>query len=196
MMTFNAENVPDNRWGILTYHYASNFGAFLQAYSFYLALSRRLPKAKVEFINYVPPKAIRMYWNTFMPWLKPRQIPNELFRWKKNITLLSQFVAFSFARRSYLPLGPTIPYANINEAQRRINKLYDIVVLGSDELWKINQLRPYPNLYWLNENISTLKLSFAPSANTTDFDKLTGKERSEIALSLDSFKLIGIRDNL
>ena len=164
------------RCGILTYHYASNYGAFLQAYSFYIALSRRIPDHKVEFINYEPPNAIRMYLYTFVPWLKYGQMLRELYHFKKNIKLFYQYISFVLARKMFLPTGQKIPYNNLNKAVEKVNKLYDVVVLGSDELWKINSLRPFPNLYWLSKGVSALKMSFAPSANTTDFDSLSNVE--------------------
>lgn len=182
------------RCGILAFHYASNFGAFLQGYSLFLSLRERLPHYKVEFINYRPPNAVAMYLDVFLPWRRLKTTVRRTIQLKRDFILALQYFGFMLGRLKYLPIGPKIPYEDYQEACKKINELYDVVVLGGDELWKIDKLRPYPNLYWLNKTIVSKKISFAPSAIPTDFSILAKSEREQIGLSLNSFSLLGVRD--
>lgn len=62
--------------------------------------------------------------------------------------------------KSYLPIT------------KYINDNYDAVIVGSDEVWKIDSYRSFPNIYWLPEIINIPKLSYAASANRTDVNNL------------------------
>ena len=176
--------------GIISFHTAYNFGAYLQGYTLYKLLKDNLPDYKVEFVNYEIPEAKKIYTKAYFPWL--RNIKD--FSIVKSTKLVLQYFSFVFARKSFISIGPKITNSDIDKAYCELNDYYDVIVLSGDELWKIDQYRAYPNLYWLSDCITAKKISFCPTANKTEISRFSDNDLEIISASLNSFSLIGVRD--
>jgi hypothetical protein len=106
-----------------------------------------------------------------------------------------RFYNFRKALHTYLPISKKRLIANkISKANQFIKDKYDVVIVGSDEVWKINKLRGFPNIYWLKEDLNCIKVSYAASANRTRFDKLDNVQKQYIIDALRKFSYIGVRD--
>jgi hypothetical protein len=182
--------IEPKKIGILTYHYVLNEGALLQAYSLAYGLNKYLPVCTAEIIDY-------------------RRLSVELRELRESIVskrltvLMRKFNRYLQLKRfanTRLPLGrPMIVTTDYMDAARRIRRRYDIVVAGSDEIWKIDRTRPklmFPSFYWLNGDIGATKIAFAASANKTRLHELTESERRWLTGALNDYELIGVRDNL
>ncbi len=162
--------------GILTYHRSINYGAFLQAYSLYNAIKKRYgDKWIVEIIDYESEKAYKVYAKQF----KGKGIYNKF---KNNVKKINKTMTH-------------IKTDSLDVIFRYIKmKNYDCVVVGSDEIWKVDGMRGFPNAYWLNGDIGdTVKLSYAASSRNY-YEKLTENQREYIRKSLSTFEYIGVRD--
>lgn len=166
--------------GILTYHYVINEGAILQAHSLSVALRKYFDN--VEIIDYRPRRTEIMYLLKYIVSKNPIVSFQRYFRSKIFI-------------RDELPLSKRkLTTDNYDKALGFLKGRYDLIVVGSDEVWKISCLRPFPNIYWLSPKLDCKKIAFAVSANTLNYHKLTTKEKNWIKDSLESFHFIGVRD--
>ncbi|MBL0744025.1 polysaccharide pyruvyl transferase family protein [Chryseolinea lacunae] len=176
--------------GIVTYHHVINDGAVLQAYAQQQALQRLFPDATVEIIDFRY-KMIekRERFDILKDVLKFRK--SAFFKLRKYITVRN------FVNRK-LPLSKRrIVADDLQEATAFINQHYDAVVVGSDEVWKIDYKkfsRPFPNIYWLPQPINVIRIASAATANTLNLSALKEGDRSKAVELLRDFRLIGVRD--
>ncbi len=142
--------------GILTFHWATNYGAILQAYCLQEYL--REQSHEVEIINYKSRK-YDLSWFSFLKhpsnWLSIRKYPLE----KKKETLLKQ------SRNKYLCL--TERFWSEKQLMERISH-YDILISGSDQVFNPYYTtlgEGYPtSVYYLPFGDSkTIKIGYAVS---------------------------------
>jgi len=179
--------------GILTYHYSINEGAMLQAYALQEVCKKIFPDAQVEMVNYESFNAKkRDLLNCFN---KPRTRQSVLAQLRR-IQSLSRFKEnyFSFS-------GKRLVSDDYEKSLQFLNaQNYDGIIVGSDEVWKIplgkGAIRKFPNVYWLNNKLKAKKFSYAASANKTDYKNLEASSKDFIQQSLESYSLIGVRDQL
>ena len=178
--------------GILTYHRAENYGALLQAY----ALSSFLKKQgfEVGFVDYWP-NYHEDYFRIF-----PR------IRFKKGgfasklICLYQTMVwgAIRYKRKqvmksfmiNYLGLPDKAKYSN----DKDVCKEFDIVVYGSDQIWRQQNLPGKRGLdYWYfgSSNIEARKISYAGSMGPSC---LSEEEKKSITKMLSNFEAISVRE--
>ena len=162
--------------GILTFHYANNYGAVLQAYG--LAKAIEAIGHDVELLDYRPLVARRAYdrW-----WRHPRKIISSLL-------IRSRFNHF---RRRYLPLSLR-PLWTIEDLSCS-SSLLDCVVCGSDQVWNISSYRGYDPAFFLGflDNPGPRRVSYAASFGQTDD---LGEHRQQIQGLLTQFDMISVRD--
>lgn len=201
--------------GILTFHRAYNYGAFLQCFSLQKELSKRFPQCEVYVIDYESQNMADYYktnWFTYffgrrnsltnnsflssckifavrcLSILKGKSQHKEFFSNNKLIPCFKECY-------KYLPLTETsLVSDNYEKATEFINSLdLDIVVVGSDAIWNDYQTN-IPNIYYLNDKIKGYKLSYAASCYGMDYKKMTPEQTKYIADALKCFDFIGVRD--
>ena len=165
--------------GIITFHWATNFGAVLQAY----ALQQYLISLnyEVEIINYKPPKydfsirsiVSKRVWTNILQWKKERGI--KKFR-NRYLNLTQRYYS-----EKELVLNPPI---------------CDIYITGSDQVWN-------PYFTQFGEGKTTLsyflsfgdknvkKIAYAVSFGVTEFDD---KLLSIATPVINNFTAIGVRE--
>lgn len=162
--------------GILTFFSSINNGAFLQAYSLQEYLKKRYgKKARVQMINYISEKS----WKFYEPTEEARKI--SFYKcWKKLDLTENQLITDD--------LELVAEY--IKECA------FDVVIVGSDEVWKTDGLRGFPTAYWLNFDIgNAIRISYAASARN-DYQLMSAPDINYIRESLDRFSYIGVRDEI
>ncbi len=177
--------------GILTYHYVINDGAILQAYSLSNALQKIFPEDHVYIIDYR--SRISKFLCLLSIFLK---IPYPKVRKKK----IYRYINFKNFIKNNLPLSNRkLTTDNYYKCLSFIDGKYDLIITGSDEVFaimkSIKNFRPFPNIYWLNPRLKCKKVTFAVSANRTDFNTLTDRQKGWMKYSLEGFDLISVRDN-
>lgn len=170
------------RIGILTFHRSINYGAFMQSYALSLEISKRYTGNNIEIIDF-----------------------EYLFKhkhYKKNSYIFPVFVENIFRYNAFqkdlkqLPLSPESFITNNEDVLiEYIKKRYDIVIVGSDAVWAFQKMK-LNNPYWLfgDKLRDVIKMSFAASAYSTDFEKITTEDRSFIYGNIKDFQYIGVRD--
>lgn len=116
---------------VVTFHFANNYGAVLQAYALQTYLERY---GHVDFLNYEPEHLKKLYsLNPLSSGFHPREIVRKTltipYR-KKQSDLFSKF------RREQLKC--TIDDVSSRETVSRTLNTADVVVYGSDQIWNLN----------------------------------------------------------
>ncbi len=173
--------------GILSFHRTINYGSFLQNYCLQKALQDKID-ARIETIDY---NLVGM----------ERRRKTDIIN--RNLSIipkqLKKYFVFNRFLVNYLDLSKdkliTDSYKLATEFINRNN--YDVVIVGSDEVWKVTEQRGFPNIYWLNKNINAIKMSYAASANKSSrlIDELSKDEKNFILETLESYTYIGVRDH-
>jgi polysaccharide pyruvyl transferase WcaK-like protein len=164
--------------GVLTFHSVTNFGAALQCLGLTEACKLLRPEAEVEVINYKPRQATAFYLRTYM--------------WRRrDFSYLIKMLKFSSFRRKFLKMsGPAI---RDRKGLRSLAGVYDIVIVGSDEVWKTGKIRGWDPSYFLDfvdPNHSRLISYGASSSIATSYDGI----EDEIRHYLSRFSHISVRD--
>ncbi len=160
----------------------------MQVISTYRALKRLFPNADVEVIDYTP-------LSTFVSLIRGRLSLRHIGR---AIAYNRRHYLFKKCRENNLNLSRKCIVTNSYlHAIKSIKDQFDIIVVGSDEVWKIEKgkrARPFPNLYWLGEIGDTKKVAYAASANKTAYRENDDDKKSLIKKYLSSFDLLSVRD--
>ncbi|MFP8890760.1 polysaccharide pyruvyl transferase family protein [Natrialbaceae archaeon A-CW2] len=186
-----------SKTGILTYHNNENKGAILQALCLTKALSH-LFNEEVEVIEYRTASKERKRKIKTIITKKPSQIPRRI---------KDRQCCESFIREEFNISDDSIITDDHEEATEWLeSQEYNILVTGSDEVWKINNRqtswrsklspkRPFPNLYHLDPRLSAAKVAYAASANTVEFKELNKSQRELFKEHLTAYDHISVRDN-
>lgn len=171
------------RIGIVTYHAAKNYGAFLQAYALKNAIIEYTGN-EVEIINFDMPQAEALY-----------KRPLASTEGKYSVYANERYKMFEREEDTNLSSQPRLVSGSIEDFQKYIKGKYDAIIAGSDEIWKMDGFRGFPNPYWLPGNYECKKYSFAASSRT-DVSKLSEEEINEARILLSDFSYIGVRDEV
>lgn len=192
------EQEKKHRVGILTYHYAHNFGAVLQAFAMQEFLDSEGFDARV--INYRNVKISRRYKKRLSFWFAVRK-RDWLLPWhwrsivdsihKRNLTLQDwqkQCDKFEYFEHKYLKIEPSKKIS-----QRKIKELeVSSIVFGSDQIWDTGITGRGENVYWGNVGKGCVKkISYAASI----YGKYLSKnEKRKAVRYLPSFDCLAVRE--
>lgn len=158
---------------IITYYKASNYGAFLQAYS----LQEFLKKSgiDVEFCDYGEMLS---------------KLTEVLFRLTGKIRIGRQDLEY---RKRLSRVIKDAVKRNISVAKKRRN--YDVAILGSDEIWNINNVTaPHNSIFYKKYKHSNLSISYAASAGNASVSDF--KFCPWLIKQLGTLDGIGVRDDI
>lgn len=179
--------------GILTFHRAINYGAFLQAFALKTYLTRL--GHQVEIVDYWPEGHADVYRLISKSWKKRSLVGKIKFfislilrynRTKKRIECMQLLVEKYFGLTS-TPSYPT--------AESLKNLSYDYVIYGSDQIWWKSTIPNYTGfdpVYWgeyLPDSIN--KVAYAPSMGIID---LTAYDKEQIKKWLCNFSSLSVRE--
>jgi hypothetical protein len=162
--------------GVLTFHYTTNYGGVLQAYA--LTKFIRDIGFNCDVIDYRPASALRAYGKQL------------LFRKNFLIGFKKALCFHSFINKN-LKLSQKSTYHA--RGLPGLCEPYDVVVVGSDEVWKINSFRGYDPSFFLSFLSSEkTRVSFSASLGSTS---TLSKKRQEICQEIGKFSAISVRDD-
>lgn len=174
--------------GILTYHRAKNYGAYLQAY----ALCARLQEEQefiVEIIDFHMDKEIHTYKiekKSLLFWLE--HIPMYLF--KRRL--------FHTFEKSLEELSLSSEYMHsdkIEEFRNFVYDKYDVIIAGSDEIWKMDSYRGFPTPYWLAGDLGCEKYSYAVSSRI-DYSRMSQDDQRKVKEYILDLDIVSVRDKI
>lgn len=179
--------------GIITYHRACNYGAFLQA----RALCNRLnleEDMETEMIDFRMKKEAAVYSVDRCGWLSIiKKILRNRFFFEKDL-----FASFEKAQK----LDTTskseryIMSDKIKDFEKLVKNQYDVIIAGSDEIWKVNSFRGFPTPYWLIGDLGCRKFAYGVSARVNFEECLNDEEMKLLKNAVNDFEFIGVRDKL
>ena len=162
------------RIGIVTFHNAYNYGAFLQCF----ALQEVVKKinSRVEIVNYIDEK-IRDSYRLFPK--KNKSIKSKSKDIMKYIYFgrrtKKRYKEFDKALKKYINLSNITYYSN--QDIQSIGNNYDILITGSDQVWNRNITGELSNVYTLNfHNPKLKKISYAASIGDCSLVEKYSKE--------------------
>ena len=165
--------------GILTFQFAHNYGAQLQAY----ALKTRMEGLGFDtsVINYLPKGTWEAY--SLNPWycIRKKQL-RKLFTIPKRVNQVREFHSF---QKKYLGLGA--PVAQMDDTAVAG---YDALIVGSDQVWSDSILQDV-SPYFFRDIHGKVKLSYAGSFGSNHLsDGVSDLVRSE----LPEFSAVSVRE--
>ncbi len=172
--------------GILTFHCACNYGAVLQCYALktYIASLGH----DVSVIDYRP-KAItdgykwldiRRFWGR----TPSRFIEKTRAELKVITTRRARYTRFAEFVASHLNLSP-----RVFEADSSVLKGYDLIIIGSDQVWNTAITKGYDPLYWGEFTRANSKLiSYAASMEDGAINE------KEVSARLKNFDRVSVRE--
>jgi len=178
--------------GILTFHRAINYGAFLQAF----ALKRYLETLghSVEIIDYWPKHhADRYSLFSCPPTTNPLgKVKHFVYAWIKLSRAYRRKRGMNRLFHVYLGLGKQVSYPTPGDL-RTLN--YDCVIYGSDQIWSnsvIGGYRQLDEVFWgayVPKEIK--KVAYAPSMGNID---IRDDEKDQIRDLLKKFSSLSVRE--
>jgi Polysaccharide pyruvyl transferase. len=178
--------------GILTYHRAENYGALLQAYAMKTYLQSL--GHDVSFVDYWP-KYHSDYFSLFS-WSRFMKAPIKgkiLILMNVTVWLLPRYIRKKKLQMfMYEKLG--IPALPLYTDMKSITNRYDVVVYGSDQIWRKQNLGGvgFDSWYFGSENVvATKKIVYAGSMGTID---TTAEDDSYIKKMMNNFNSISVRE--
>lgn len=173
-------NIKQKKIGILTFHRAINYGAFLQCYSLSHYLQELFPDYVVEVIDY----------ETFDEFIvRIKQIIKSILTLHFYETLIMH-LKFRRERKSNLQLSKRRCISNKEGSlARKFKNEYNIVIVGSDAVWhKIN-------FNFFLQGMNTEKYSYAASTSGLKMNNLSDDTIIELRSLLNDFVFIGARED-
>lgn len=167
--------------GILTFHRAHNYGAVLQAYALQTYLQSL--NHTVEFIDYRNEELLNVYkWFDFNRF-KTKHLNNIYKELKLILPRKKRFKKFDEFINRYLNLSPK---------EYSLNS-YNLIIIGSDQVWNTNLTNGFDNMYWGNFNIhnNSKLVSYAASMQ----DEIPNDNISRIKKYLNNFTYISVRED-
>ena len=134
------------RIGILTFHKAINYGAYLQAFSLSNKLREQFLSDEVEIIDYIAPKEqnrklYMVLWNV------------KHYGIKGGISELKRISVFR-SMQKYLFLSPkSFCTKNLNKLYSYIDERYDMLIIGSDAVFNQVSDRLYSGLSFFHPGL-------------------------------------------
>ncbi len=174
------------RTGMLTFHFANNYGAALQTYALQYTLNT-LPDLEVEIIDYRHWFVRFTDFARFFPIDKnPKGILSGLKTFSGRVKRIRKFREFY---EKYYKLSKRC------NSNRDLKKLptYDYYICGSDQIWNDTVTLGLAPEYFLQfAPEGAVKISYAPSFGSDISDE---KKLGRIAKMLQDFQGISVREN-
>lgn len=163
--------------GILTFHYAYNYGALFQAVSLYDYLcSLGHEVYMIDHKNKEITKGYKLY---------PSTASNKNFKFYLTLCfrMLMRMIRFhnfrKFIRQNLTTINPC-----------DMHKL-DCIVVGSDQVWNTKLTDGYDSYYWADIPFKGRVISYAASMNAV---ALSDEDKEQIAKRLANFNYISVRE--
>lgn len=189
------QNQYSKKIRILSFHNAHNFGAVLQAYGLQQTI-RGLGYKDVKFLNYNPIYLKKRY-NPFSSF--SLSICNKSIKGIVGWILNYPFFVLSSIRRNrkfygainHLLIQTKNNIHNINDLK---NESVDILICGSDQIWNTSLTGDFDPIFLGKGNYKQIEyaISYAPS---TELSALTTEKAKKLAVQLDNFKYVSVRES-
>lgn len=173
--------------GILTLSASDNCGSLLQAYALQEVIKNRYD-CKVEILNLETDQSKEIY--ELFPKKFYKHPKKSLFTLKFLKSIKRQKLGYAQFRSKYLNLTE-IKYKNSEELSK-IEKNYDILIAGSDQIWNI-YMADYSEAFFLPWKGTAKKISYAASLGAVN--KIDDTNAENIKKWLKDFNMVSVRED-
>ncbi len=175
------------RIGILTFHKAINYGAYLQAFSLSHKLQEQFPNDTVEIIDYIPPKGRKRKINVLLRSIKHHGV-------KGGFSELKRIRVFNSVQK-YLPLSSkSFCREKLEKIYSYIDQRYDVLIIGSDAVFNWNQTK-FPTAFIPNYSFSIPVYTYAASVHGLRFSSVESDKLKLCGDAFEKMECVGTRDN-
>lgn len=168
--------------GILTYHRSHNYGALLQAVATRIVLQKM--GHDVSYVDYFPPYHKKMY--SFFIWENFRGLNFK----GKFLYILCRIKEYPFRKKRF---DNFVSFINkeIEPYCKPLSEQYDIVVYGSDQIWRIqDELGDFNPIYFgAGELCATKHISYAASMGVMELSDKQKWRLKDLVGHLDSISV-------
>lgn len=167
---------------VLTFQFAHNYGALLQAYALKSYLQEQVDE--VDIIPFYPEWAQKEY--EISPFAGGISLKKRVKRVLQYVKRKKQNDLFEQFKQEELELKET--FSSENTLEEQLNS-YDTVVYGSDQIW--NDKITGPTDAYFGKNSTTHRIAYAASIGT---GKLTDVQKKNLQNQLKKFKSVSVRE--
>lgn len=171
---------------VVTFHYAHNYGAMLQAYALQKKIERCQKEIEIKFIDYRKKSIVNLY-KVFIPLRK------NIIKWVvENYNTLKYYDLKKLRYNVFndflnCKLHLTNAVRNINEIENA-----DVYITGSDQVWNPDIVGEVSDIYTLNFGDDKIKrISYAASIGSS---KIEEKYKADYKNKLERLDYISVRE--
>ncbi|WP_295084234.1 polysaccharide pyruvyl transferase family protein [Ruminococcus sp.] len=162
--------------GIMTWFYADNYGARLHSYALQQVINNM--GHECVMIAYYPKKLLSMNIRMNLNYKNRKKHPVLALK------CLRRNIMFFHARKEMYRISK-----RVNNANDIDNLGLDVLILGSDEVFKVSH--PFFDKLYYGVGVKTPKVTYAPSAGQTSDDYMLPKE---IVNAINNYSALSVRD--
>lgn len=183
--------MKNQKIGLVTTHYAVNYGAVLQAYALFKTIKKI--NGKCEIIDYTPKNksigrriiyqfdSIKSIVYSFIKFINITYKKNQIKKVAKFDTFLEK--NFDFTNSKFISRADL--KKNLEE--------YDILICGSDQIWNLNLFNDETMFLKFGDKLKAKKnISYAPSIAA----KMTNNQLKIIAKNIEHFSSLSLRESI
>lgn len=174
------------RIGILTFHRAINYGAYLQAYSLSNELTERFPHDDVEIIDYLSPRERR---NIFLNILRDIKRGGLVGGYRS----LKKIAAFRRAQKRLRRSKLRFCTGDRGKLYAYIASHYDCLIIGSDAIFNWNQTG-FPTPYIPDRSLEIPVLTYAASVHGMKYLEAAPDQIALCGAAFERMAFLGTRD--
>ncbi len=178
--------------GILTYHRAENYGALLQAYAMRTYL--RCLGHEVEFVDYWP-KYHSDYFKVFsMDSFKKSSMKGKLAKLARLVLMGHRFCRRKRVMLQFIHEQLGLPVQPKYEDRKAVTEPYDVVIYGSDQIWRKQGLGGvgFDDWYFGGDNVQAKKkIVYAGSMGKIAAD---AQDNAYVKAQMAHFDRISVRE--
>lgn len=174
------------RIGILTFHKAINYGAYLQAFSLFRKLQESFPTDQVEIIDYQAPKERNRKFYTLLWNVKHYGLKGGLAELKRVSVFRSMQKHFLLSPKSFCT-------RKLKKLYVYINGRYDVLIIGSDAVFNWNQTK-FPSAFIPDYPFTIPVFTYAASVHGLRFYAVPSALLQRCGRAFDRMKYVGVRD--
>jgi hypothetical protein len=174
--------------GILTFHWADNYGAVLQAYALSNCIKSIATEDNIEIINYVSVDNVKIYYPFVFRSDKFSEICKEIIRGLKNYPRWFKKHLGYNAFRDKMPISKRYSREQLLSSEND----YDIWITGSDQVWNTEIVGRDYEIYDLSFVKMKKKCSYAASSGEIDAD--SNEIQKKLLDDIEKLDLISVRE--
>lgn len=172
--------------GIITLSASDNCGSLLQTYALQQVIKNRF-NCDVEIINFISTQSEKVY--SLFPNHFYKHPKKTLFTVRNLKSIRKQKEGYQNFRNKFLNMSFKT-YKNI-ESLKTLEKDYDIIITGSDQVWNVN-MADYSDAFFIPGNNNVKKIAYATSLGSAQV--IEHKKAEQIKIMLADFSAISVRE--